>query len=80
MRSTVVELTIGLVATILLKCCALWNRQKLGNLVLYMTLGSKLTLCFKFDFICGRKDSKFDTAAANGRPNVLSVEAEPRDT
>ena len=49
----------------LLKRGALRNRQKLGNLVLYMTLGSKLALCFKFDCICGRKDSKFDTAAAS---------------
>ena len=49
----------------LLKRGALRNRQKLGNLVLYMTLGSKLALCFKFDCICGSKDSKFDTAAAS---------------
>ena len=64
----------------LLKCGALLNRQKLGNLVLYMSLGSMLAMCFKFDRICGRKDSKFDTEAANGQPNILSVESEPRDT
>ncbi len=48
----------------LLKRGALLNGQKLGNLVLYMTLGSVLALCFKFDCICCSKDSKFDTAAA----------------
>ncbi len=64
-RRTAVELTIGISHNHLLKRGALRNGQKLGNFVLYMTLGSVLALCFKFDCICGRKDSKFDTAAAS---------------
>ena len=67
----------------LLKRGVLLNGQKLGNLVLYMTLGSVFALASSLIVYAVAKIrnlTRQQHQSANGQPKVLSVESEQRDT